>query len=258
MIPDIRFEADVLRAALLLGLIREREVSAWAETLLQTATESVGLLADVVVAPPELTTVREALRPIAEPSQPMLLGRVLLAWLASDPVATALTMSDRIRVLGQLRREDLLAPAIADTIKSFEDRWMLASAGVQADSTLGRELESWLATVHGPTYYRVLLEPDEQAAFLGALSRKVVRDRRVQQSARGSSCAWGVDASSGAGRALVLNQALWRVAVDEFSPLPLGSRIPYVDVPARAVVVLDERTAEPMGAAEAAHRLAAV
>ena len=67
-----------------------------------------------------------------------------------------------------------------------------------------------------------------------------------------------VDSESGAGPTLLLNEALWRIAVVEFSPLPLGSRIPYARVPAQAVLVLDEATAEPMGADEASNRLAAV
>ena len=67
-----------------------------------------------------------------------------------------------------------------------------------------------------------------------------------------------IESPSGAGRTLVLNEPLWRTAVVEFSPLPLGSRIPYARVPVQALLVLDEATAEPMGADEANHRLSAV
>jgi hypothetical protein len=36
MIPNVRFEADFLRTALLVGLVREREVIGWADALLHT------------------------------------------------------------------------------------------------------------------------------------------------------------------------------------------------------------------------------
>ena len=257
MIPDICFEAHVLRTALLLGLVHEREVNAWADALLMTATESVGLLANVALARPELTTVREALRPLAERSDPSALGTALLAFLATDPAAAAFAPPDRIRILAQLRREEILTTPMTSAIKLFEDRWMLASAGVRAEPSLAVELHEWLANVRGVAYYRISLErADERAALLGALSRKVVRDRRVKISPQRASCAWMVDSESGAGPTLLLNEALWRIAVVEFSPLPLGSRIPYARVPAQAVLVLDEATAEPMGADEASNRLA--
>ncbi len=259
MIPDIRFEADFLRASLLLGLVREHEVMAWANALLANATESVALLADVALARPELTTVREALRPLAEPSEPSTSGAALLAFLTADPTAAALVLPDRIRVLTQLRREGILAEPIASALKSFEDRWMLASAGVGADQPLAADVDRWLAAVRQTAYYRISLERgDERAALLGALSRKVVRNRRAPMPHGSGSCAWIVKSPSVSGPALMLNEALWQIAVAEFSPLPLGSRIPYARVPAQAVLVLDETTAEPMGAREADDRLAAV
>jgi len=59
MFPDVPFEADFLRAALLLGLVREADVSAWAEALLETEADPQGRLADVSLAPHELTAMRE-------------------------------------------------------------------------------------------------------------------------------------------------------------------------------------------------------
>ena len=136
---------------------------------------------------------------------------------------------------------------------------MLASAGLSDDPSIGIALDQWLATVRGAAYYRVSLEhPDERAALLGALSRKVVRNRRAHNAPHGDSSAWLVDGGSEGGPTLVLNEALWRIALAEFSPLPLGSRIPYARIPAQAVCVLEEATAAPMGAQEASDRLAAV
>jgi hypothetical protein len=255
MIPDIRFEADVLRAALLIGLVREREVHAWADALLTTTTDSVGLLADVALARPELTALREALRPVSEPSEPAPRAAGVLAFLATDPRTAALATPERIRLLAHLRREGLLAPALAPAIKLFEDRLMLASAGIGSDSSIADDLDRWLAAARGTTYFRFSIDhEDERAALLAALSRKVVRDRRSTDHV---GCrAWLVDSGSSAPPALVLNEPLWRIAVAEFSPLPIGSRIPYAAVPAHALSILDEGTAEPMSASEAGDRLA--
>ena len=259
MIPDIRFEADFIRTALLLGMVREPDVRAWADALLATDAEPIALLAAVALAPAELTALREALRPLAAPSQHEELGVALLAFLATDPAASAISMSDRIRVLAQLRREGILVVSHAETIKAFEDRRMLASAGIGVDPAIARDLDRWLASTHGARYYRVTLtEADERAALLGALSRRVVRDRRAMTSPLAASQAWIVKSPSGSGLALVLNEPLWQIAVAHFSPLPLASRIPYSALPANAVLVLDEATAEPMGAREAGDRLAAV
>lgn len=259
MIPDIRFEADFLRTALLLGMVRERDVRNWADALLTTDAEPIPLLADIALAPPELTALREALLPLATPSQHESLGAALLAFLATDPGAIALATSDRLRVLAQLRREDILVLPLAEAIKAFEDRLMLASAGIGFDPAIPSDLSRWLGSVHGARYYRISLgHADERAALLGALSRRVVRDRRAMTSPLGASQAWLVEATSGHSPALVVNAALWQIAVAEFSPLPLASRIPYATIPANAVLLLDEATAESMGAREAGDRLAAV
>ncbi len=259
MIPDIGFEACVLRAALLVGRVHEREVIGWAEALLAGVTEPASFLADVASARPELTALREALRPLAAPVEPGALSEALLLYLATDPVAAVTSTPDRVRVLGQLRREGVFPVVVASAIKSFEDRWMLAGAGVTADPSLDSEFDRWLRHARGTAYYRLTPgHPDELAALFGALSRKVVRDRRAQL-APGSGCrAWLVGSRSETGRALMLNEPLWRVAVAEFSPLPLGSRIPYARIPGKAVLVLDEATAEPMGLEAAGRLLAAV
>ena len=259
MIPDVRFEADFLRAALLLGVVRETDVRDWADALLTTGAEPTASLAEVALARPELTTLREALLPLATPSQHESLRAALLAFLATDPGAIALATADRIRVLAQLRSEDVVGPGLGQAIKAFEDRLMLASAGIGVDPAITRDLDQWLSLVHGPRYYRVSLsDADERAALLGALSRKVVRDRRATTPALGASQAWVAESPSGINPAVVLNAPLWQIAIAEFSPLPLASRIPYSVLPANAVLVLDEATAEPMGAREAGDRLAAV
>lgn len=259
MIPDIRFEADFLRTALLLGVVREPDVRAWADQLLSVTAEPFAMLAEVALAPLELTALRQALLPLAAPTPHDSTGAALLAFLASDQSATALATPDRIRVLAQLRGEGILLPELEDAIKAFEDRLMLASAGIGFDSAIAEDLDRWLQLAQGARYYCISLgRTEETAALLGALSRKVVRDRRLMPAPLGASRAWVIEATSSAGPAVVLNAPLWHIAVAEFSPLPVASRIPYGAIPATATLLLDEGTAEPMGTREAGDRLAAV
>lgn len=259
MIPDVRFEADFLRSALLLGKVREPEVCQWADALLAAGAEPIALLTDVALALPKLTPLREALLPLAAPSHQASLAAAVLAFLATDADAVAMTVSDRIRVLGQLRREDILAPGLATAIKEFEDRVMLASAGIGIDVAIAIDLERWLASVRAATYYRICIaDAGERAAFLGALSRKIVRDRRLVTSPFSAMQAWITESTSVPCPTVVLNVPLWQVAVAAFSPLPLASRIPYGAMPDNAVLILDEASIEPMSARAAADHLAAV
>jgi hypothetical protein len=254
MFPDVRFEAGVLRAALLLGLVREIDVQAWADALLATEPDENGRLADVALAPTELTAVREALRPLAEPSDASCVAGSLLAFVALDPYASALSVADRIRILSQLARECPLPKRVCDDIKLFTDRLMLAGAGVGSERAPSNdELQSWLDGARTAAYYRVSMErEDERAAFLGALARKVARDRRWQHaSASLTPRAWVVASRAAGAASLILNETLWSVAVREFSPLPVASRIPHANVPSDAKLVLDEDTAGPMGVADA-------
>lgn len=258
MIPDVRFEAEFLRAALLLGAVREQDVRDWADALLIAGAEPIALLSDVALAPPELTALREALRPLAAPSIVGTLGDAVVTFLGTEPSAISHPLNDRIRLLGQLRREAIVAPDRATSIKAFEDRSMLTSAGIGVDTTLGDDLERWFAAESGPRFYRFTVpDADEAAALLGALSRKVVRDRRMAFSPLGACQAWRCESVSRTSPTLLLSAALWQIAVAEFSPLPLGSRIPYAGIPANSVPILDEATAEPMGAREAGGGLTA-
>ena len=262
MIPNIHFEADFLRTALLVGLVREQEVIAWADALLHTEPDPYAQLAEVALARPELTTVREALRPLAEPTNPTAVGDALLAFVATDPAATTLSVADRVRVLSQLRREGVFSATVSAAIKLFEDRCMLAAGGVATTEAVSEnDLAIWLESVRSPSYYAIsFARKDECAALLAALSRKLVRDRRwdsTEISAGGR--AWIVEVAPTTPRTtLVVDDALWRIAMREFSPLPVGSRVPYSRVPGDAVIVLDEPTAVAMGVMEATDCLAAI
>ena len=262
MIPNIHFEADFLRTALLVGLVREQEVIAWADALLHTEPDPYAQLAEVALARPELTSVREALQPLAEPTNPAAVGDALLAFVATDPAATTLSVPDRVRVLSQLRRENVFSLTVSADIKLFEDRCMLATAGVATTEAVSEnDLAIWLASVRSSSYYGIsFAREDECAPLLAALSRELVRDRRWDSadiSAGGR--AWVLRAAPTAPRTtLVVDNALWRIAMREFSPLPVGSRVPYSAVPGDAVIVLHEPTAVAMGVVEATDCLATI
>lgn len=259
MIPNVPFEATFLRTALLAGVVREADACAWAEALLESATNQQGALAEVALAPLELTAMREALRPLASEALARDAGAALLAYMALDPATARLGVSDQLRVLSVLRREAVLSDAANTVSKEFEDRHMLASAAVAGEAgPVSAEVMAWLHTARPTVYFRFAFDHhDEQAAFLAALSRVIVRERRAGGAAPGeSSRAWTVEGGGPGRGALVLDERLWIAAVEAFSPLPVGSRIPYAGLPAHAVEVLDEATASPMGVDEATAVLA--
>jgi hypothetical protein len=54
----------------------------------------------------------------------------------------------------------------------------------------------------------------------------------------------------------VLNEHAYQTAVEEFSPVPLASRIPYPAVPAGATELFDEQAATPLGVEDARRMIA--
>jgi hypothetical protein len=261
MIPDVRFEADFLRAALLAGLVHERDARVWADALLHVVPDELGRLAEVTLAPLELTAMREALRPLAGEPRARETGAALLAFMALDPDTACLGVADRLRVLSVLRRDGALSDSATRETKAFEDRLMLAAVHVAGESAPSHEeLTMWLHGARPQAYFRVVFDrDDEQAAFLAALSRVVVRDRRFRATAPVERArAWTVREHGDRRGSLLLNEPLWKMASQEFSPLPFGSRIPYITLPANAVVALETESASPMGVSEAAAHIAGI
>jgi len=144
---DVHYEAAFLRGALLVGLIHERDVHDWAESLLHDPEFETAMV-EIVSTPVELSAMREALYPLAKAVEPRRLGMALLTAMhlegAKRPADT------RVRMLGQIRVECRLPPDIAAAIKKFENRQMFAAASV--------------TTVTAPT-------ADEVTAFLGNIAR---------------------------------------------------------------------------------------
>lgn len=251
----VEHEAAYLRAALLLGLVREGDVSAWAQlrlAQLDASQRSAASLTDLLLADEALSPMREALRPLAEGVDPVRVTASVLAGLAVDDALAPRSVADRLRVLGLLRREFALSSEVVADINAFIERAMLADARIgPSRAPDAAELEEWMDVVSPPAFFRFEFGAhDEAGSFLAAVSRKLVRDRTALVDEGVGGAAWvAVDD----GRVTVLlNRRSWRLAVREFAPLPMVSRIPALSLPADAVLVLDEQTGDALGSDEAA------
>ena len=255
MLPDLPFEAAFLRAALLLGVVREQDVPDWAESLLLVQADAHGLLSDVIMAPVELTAMRDALQPLADEADTTAVCAAILTFLAEDAVSRSLSAHDAVRVFTLLRTEFRLAPEGAWSAKRFEDRLMLAEGGVKtAVAPTRAEIDAWLGDVRQPAFYRAsFTASDEAGAFLGALARRVERERRAgDDDPVAAARAWIMPWDTASPVSLMLNEAAWRIVRREFAPVPLGSRIPYAAVPERAALTLDGHSRELQVSSETA------
>lgn len=250
----IAHEAAFLRAALLVGLVHEGDVSAWAQyrlTPLDASTRPAMQLTDLLLSEEALSPMREALRPLAASADRAQLTATLLAGISVDDALVSRSVADRLRVLGLLRREFVLPPDLVAAINSFIERAMLADAKVgDSPAPDTAQLQRWLRDVAPPAFFRFEFDAsDEGAAFVAAVSRKLARDRTMRSGETGSGAVW---VAQEGGRLIVfLTEASWRLTVREFAPLPIVSRIPALSLPANAVFALDERTTEPLGLEEA-------
>ncbi len=248
-------EAAYLRAALLVGLVHEGDVSAWAQrrlAQLDASTRSAIQLTDLLLSEEALSPMREALRPLEGVVDHPRLSATLLAGISADGALVTRSVADRLRVLGLLRREFVLAPDLTASIDGFIERAMLADATVGVSRAPdSAELQSWLRAVTPPSFFRFEFDSgDEGAAFVAAVSRKLVRDRTLRTPETASGAAW---VAAEAGRLVVmLSEASWRLTVREFAPLPIVSRIPALSLPVHAVLALDARTTDPLGIEAAA------
>jgi len=125
---DIPFEAAFLRGALLVGVMHERDVHDWAESLLHTEPDLETRLSDILSTPVELSAMREALWPLAKDVDPRRVGMALLAAMHLE--GSARPPETRVRMLGQIRADFKLPQDIAAAIKKFENRQLFAAAGI--------------------------------------------------------------------------------------------------------------------------------
>jgi hypothetical protein len=252
---EVSFEAAFLRASLLVGLVHEREIASWAVGLMEHSSDHRSRLADVALARPELSSMREALRPIAEGTDAGTVTASLLMAVALEPAYDCRPASRRLTVLGHIRKDFLLPPELAVPIKAFEDRAMLARVGVAGVSEPeDEEIAGWLDTVRDAAHFQFTFNDiEEAAAFAAAVSRKVIRNRTWHSSGRHqtpAAQAWLVRRLRGPAFGVVLNERAWLTVVNECSPVPLGARIPRTATPSGAVEIVGESTAVLLGADE--------
>ena len=242
MLPDLAFEAAFLRAALLLGVVHERDVGPWAEEQLLVQADAHGLLSDVLMAPAELSAVREALWPLAEAADGDAVCAALLTFLADDPGSRMLSVHDAVRVFSLMRTEFRIQPEGTGSAKQFEDRLMLAEGGVNGHEAPSREeLDAWLDSVRFEGIRRMsFTSSDESTAFIQALARVIARARRAgADDPVAASKVWLMPWDVAEPVTIALNTAAWRVAGEVFAPLPMASRIPYRALPDEASLAID-------------------
>lgn len=255
-LPNIPFEAAVLRGALHAGLVHEAEVGAWAMFRLAADSSHETELSDVVFAPEELTAQREALRSLSARCQPDVVATALQCWALREVRAGARPVHGSLRVLSDLRREGLLTPTQSSSVKLLEDAANMASVGMP-DVTAPTELELAAALqgeLPSPRYVLTFTDVAEAAAFVAALSRQIVRDRR---RAGANVQGWRVVRTGGRAPVLVLSEEAWEVAQRAFGPLPSAACIPYLQHMGELALVFDTERAVALGFEEAALAFAA-
>jgi hypothetical protein len=249
-LPDVPFEAAVLRGALLTGLVHESEVGAWATLRLAADSAHGSALTDVVLAPEELTAQREALRPLAARSDPAGVATALQCWALREVRSGARAVHDCLRVLSDLRREGLLTPTQSLAVKLLEDRANMASVGMAgvASPTVPELAAALQDGLPSPRYVLTFHDAGEAAAFTAALSRKVDRDRRHTGTIARVWRAVGADSRA---PVLILSEEAWEVARREFGPLPSAACIPYVQDVGELALLFDTESAVALGLEEA-------
>jgi hypothetical protein len=157
-VRDVSFEAAFLRAALLVGLVHERDVPEWAIDLISIEDSTAERLADVLVAPVELSPMREVLRPLATGADPQAVAGALLTSIALSTHSATGAALDSLRVLDHLRKEKQFNPPIAEAIEAFAQRAWLSGAGVRGNTApSGDELAAWLNAVRPASYFLITI-----------------------------------------------------------------------------------------------------
>lgn len=218
---DLRYEAAYLRAALLIGLVHEREVPAWAEGAIGLVPSLDGALATITTTRVELSAMRDALASMAVAAEPLVVD----ALLATIAVECWGPVPDPMRVVADVRRFLTCRPAVHDGIRDFDARALLASGGVAgASRPTAADIAPWLSAVRPPVVFLVPCTDAEAAsAFTAALSRACHGGRRAGV---GAPHAW-VQVLP-AETSVVIDEPAWAVAASAFDPLPPAARIPYV------------------------------
>lgn len=125
--------ATYLRTALLLGLIIPEQAIAWADSVIHNDPTPPALIYTLALTAPELSAVREALRPLALVAEPSSVIAAALGLAARDLASGRRNVDDTLRVLSQLRRFVKLDPHLDAEIKNLVAEHMLAIAGIRPE-----------------------------------------------------------------------------------------------------------------------------
>jgi hypothetical protein len=127
----LELQATFLRTALLLGLITPQRVIEWCDGVIHEESSPAPGFFALALTRPELTAVRDALRPLAMPTEPPSVVVALLGVIARDLQSGYRSPEDTVRVLIQFRKYVKLEREIAAEIASLEQQHMLAEAGLR-------------------------------------------------------------------------------------------------------------------------------
>ena len=202
MARDLAYEAAYLRAALLLGLEREADVIEWAEQALAHDSARSTAFADLVLAPAELSALREALWPLARDVDASRTLGAVMAGLALAGAQGRLDAPTLLRSLTLARHEFRISGEILEGIRAFDARAMLAHNGVPgATAPTLAELVDWLDRVRRPAVFRVDLDRKDDVRHATTASEPT---------------------------AVILSETDW-LAAAERGPMSVSARIPFVE-----------------------------
>ena len=141
-----RQQATFLRAALLLGLVPGEAAIRWAEAIVEHDPDPPAALIEVTMTPAEdLTALRFALQPLADPTESAAITKAILALVRRDLMTRRRQLADTVTVLGQIRRHLVVSEAIRNDLDTLEDDFMLANAGVVGEVEASRtRIGEWL------------------------------------------------------------------------------------------------------------------
>jgi hypothetical protein len=140
----------------------------------------------------------------------------------------------------------MLPPSVAIAVKEIEDNASMFDVGMAGVALpTFADLIAVVGTALPEAHYLLTFATtDECAAFVAAMSRKMVRDRRLREA---PGRVWQTTHAESPVPVVVLDVAAWDRAVLEFSPLPAAARIPYQVDPCDLSLLVDAETAVAFG-----------
>lgn len=124
--------ATFLRTALLLGLIKPEDAIAWADDVVRHDPAPPSIVLTLAITAPELSSVREVLRPLAFDTEPSSVIHAVLGLAARDLARGRRGIDDTLQVFSQCRALLRLEPGLAREIAVLQMQHMVARSGDDA------------------------------------------------------------------------------------------------------------------------------